>query len=156
MVATKPMVTASGSGGGAMVSTTEVAGPANASAAATARIHEARLYVVATKPVRYPYHAATPMSRRTAASTGLKPRSVTRCRCYRRGLCDAAHLARREKIAQVAAGEGSPHARHRFRGALGDDLAARLPAFRPEIDDVVRGLHDVEVVLDHDDRVSGV
>ena len=36
-----------------------------------------------------------------------------------------------------------------------DDLAARVAAFRSQIDDPVRSADDVEVVLDHDERVAG-
>ena len=40
--------------------------------------------------------------------------------------------------------------------ALGDDLAAARAALRPEVDDPVGRLDDVEVVLDDDDRVAGL
>src|SRR5690242_15114156 len=40
--------------------------------------------------------------------------------------------------------------------ALRDDAAAAVAAFRAEIDDPVRGLDDVEVVLDDEHRVAGV
>src|SRR6266849_3636314 len=100
-VTTKPIVAASGVGPLARISTIVIAGPSNASAAVTARTHDARLYVVATNPDRYPRHAATTTKASTAASTGLTAGSVTRPRCYRRGLRDAAHLAGGEKIAQV-------------------------------------------------------
>ena len=40
--------------------------------------------------------------------------------------------------------------------ALGDDPAAAVPALGPEVDDPVRRLDHVEVVLDHEDRVAGV
>src|SRR2546428_775617 len=94
------------------------------------------------------------MRTRTAASTGLRARSVTRSRCYR--LRDPSHLTGGEKLSQVAPGERAPHARHRLRRALGDDLAARFPTLGAEIDHVVRGLDHVEVVLDDDDRVPRV
>src|SRR5947209_9259766 len=45
-------------------------------------------------------------------------------------------------------------ARHRFRRAGGDDLAAAVAAFRAEIDDPVGGLDYFEVVLDHHHRVA--
>src|ERR1700733_9030347 len=40
--------------------------------------------------------------------------------------------------------------------ALSDDLATAIAALRPEIDQVVGSLDDVEVVLDHDYRVARV
>ena len=43
-----------------------------------------------------------------------------------------------------------------FRGALGNDAAALIAAFGTEVDQPVRGLHDVQVVLDHDNGVAGV
>src|SRR5439155_6438357 len=69
---------------------------------------------------------------------------------------DPAHLTRQEQIAQIASGERAPHARHRLRRSFGDDLATRLPTLGAEIDDVVGGLHDVQVVLDDDDRIPRV
>src|SRR3954466_14833668 len=39
---------------------------------------------------------------------------------------------------------------------LGDDVAAAFTAFGPEVDEPVRSLDDVEVVLDHHDRVAGI
>src|SRR6185295_12707339 len=38
----------------------------------------------------------------------------------------------------------------------GDDLAPAIAAFRAEVDDVIRGLDDVHVVLDDQDRIAGV
>ena len=43
-----------------------------------------------------------------------------------------------------------------FRRSLGDDAAPAAAAFWPEIDDPVGSLEDVEVVLDHDDRIAMV
>ena len=42
-----------------------------------------------------------------------------------------------------------------LRRAGGDDRAAGIAAFRAEIDDVVGGLDDVEIVLDDEQRVAG-
>src|SRR5439155_10353009 len=42
------------------------------------------------------------------------------------------------------------------RGAVEDDLAARLSGAGAEVDQAVRGAHDLEVVLDDDDRVASV
>ena len=41
-----------------------------------------------------------------------------------------------------------------LRGALGDHPAAAGAALGTHVDDPVRGLDDVEVVLDDDDRVA--
>ena len=43
-----------------------------------------------------------------------------------------------------------------LRRALGDDVAAAVAALGAEVDDVVGVEHDVEVVLDDDDRVAAV
>jgi len=43
-------------------------------------------------------------------------------------------------------------ARHLFRRAGGDDLAALIAAFRAEIDEPVRGLDDVEIVFNDQER----
>ena len=37
-----------------------------------------------------------------------------------------------------------------------DDLAARMPALRPKVDDVIRRLDDIEMVLDEDDGVTRI
>ncbi len=38
--------------------------------------------------------------------------------------------------------------------ALGDDLTAVRSSLRPEVDDPIGGLDDIQVVLDHDDGVA--
>src|SRR5579885_2919858 len=43
-----------------------------------------------------------------------------------------------------------------LRRAGGDDLAAAVTAFRTEIDDPIRSLDDVKIVLDDDDGVAVV
>ena len=43
-----------------------------------------------------------------------------------------------------------------FRRAFGDDRAARAAGFRAQVDDPVGRLDDVEIVLDHDDRVAQI
>jgi hypothetical protein len=43
-----------------------------------------------------------------------------------------------------------------FSGVRGDNFAAGIAAFRAEIDHVVVGLDDIEVVLDDDHCVPGV
>src|ERR1043166_8531700 len=50
-------------------------------------------------------------------------------------------------IARLGAG-------HFFGGSFGDDRPALCAALRTEIDDPVRGLDHVEVVLDHQDAVA--
>src|SRR2546425_8881969 len=69
---------------------------------------------------------------------------------------DTPDLAGREQVAQVAAGERPRHAGGRLGRALGDDLAAGLAALGTKVDHPVRGLDDVEVVLDDDNGVAGV
>lgn len=45
--------------------------------------------------------------------------------------------------------------RNFFRGAGGDDVSAvNVAALGAEIDDVVSGFHDFEVVLDNDDSIA--
>ena len=51
-------------------------------------------------------------------------------------------------------GEGPLHPGHLFRRALGYDLAAAHAAARPKVEDVVDGLDDVEIVLDHHHRIA--
>jgi hypothetical protein len=46
-------------------------------------------------------------------------------------------------------------ARHHLRRAGADQLPAGLAALRAEVDDPVAGADDVEVVLDHHQRVAG-
>src|SRR6266568_4935778 len=94
------------------------------------------------------------MSTRTAASTGLAARSVTRSGCYR--LCDPADLTGGQKLSEIPPREGSPYPCDRLGRAFGDDLAARLSALGAKVDDVVGGLDHVEVVLDHDDGVARI
>ena len=71
------LVAASGVGSRAMVSTMVVAGPSNASAAATARIHDARLFVVATNPVLNPKASRHDDEDEDGGSMGLRPGSLT-------------------------------------------------------------------------------
>src|SRR5687767_14452763 len=42
------------------------------------------------------------------------------------------------------------------RKALANDLSARVAAFRAEVDEPVRRADDVEVVLDHDNRMARI
>src|SRR3989338_10468949 len=41
-----------------------------------------------------------------------------------------------------------------FGGAFGDNLASARAAVRTEVDKIVRALHDIEIVLNDDDRVA--
>ena len=78
------------------------------------------------------------------------------------GLVGERHVGQRhQRLAAEDAGEVLPGGRATGRGdrlgrALGDDPAAAVAALRPEVDDPVGGLDDVEVVLDDDDRVAAV
>src|SRR5688572_27364688 len=57
---------------------------------------------------------------------------------------------------EVLAGVGSPLLHDGFRAAFGDNGPALVPALGPEVDDPVRGLDDIEVVLDHQHRVPAI
>jgi len=46
--------------------------------------------------------------------------------------------------------------RHLLRPTRRDDLAALVPALRPQVDDPVGGLDDLQVVLDYDDDVADI
>src|SRR5258708_21976441 len=69
---------------------------------------------------------------------------------------DAAQLAGGEDLPQVASGERRTHLRDLLGRPFGDDLAAGRAAGGTEVDDVVSGLHDVEVVLDDDNGVARI
>src|SRR5579863_908457 len=60
----------------------------------------------------------------------------------------------REQWGEVATRPGGGVRRNVLRGARGDDPSAAFAAFGPEIDHPVRGLDDIQVVLDHDDGVA--
>src|SRR5947208_15240550 len=92
------------------------------------------------------------MTSRTAESTTFSDRSVTRLRCYPSG--DTPHLARRQQVAEIAPGERAAHPSDGLGRALGDHLAPGLPALGTEVDDVVRGPHHAQAVLEADDRVA--
>src|SRR5512133_988413 len=66
------------------------------------------------------------------------------------------HGARRQHVLQEAARGALLDLHHVLGRADGDELAARLAAFRPEVDHPVGLLDHVEVVLDHDHRVAAV
>src|SRR5579859_2555461 len=97
-------------------------------------------------PARMPVTTARTTAATMRMSTAFTPA----------GSGDAAQLAGGQDLPQVAAGERAAHLRDLLGRALGDDLAAGLAAFGAEVDDVVGRLHDVEVVLDDDDRVPRV
>ena len=61
----------------------------------------------------------------------------------------------RQHLGQELAGVGLRDLGHLFRRARRDHLAALVPALGPEVDQAVRHLDHVQVVLDHDDRVAG-
>ena len=62
---------------------------------------------------------------------------------------------RRFILPQRAPGMGGRMRCHVLRHSGRNDLPARIPAFGAEIDDPVRCADDVEVVLDHDQRMPG-
>ncbi len=59
-----------------------------------------------------------------------------------------------QRLPKEHAGVAGLAARDLLRGALGDHLATAGAALGAEVDDPVRGLDHVEVVLDHDDGVA--
>src|SRR5207248_675943 len=61
-----------------------------------------------------------------------------------------------EARSQVTAGPGVLAFGDRLRRAGHDDLAARMPALRPEVDYVIGRLYYVEMMLDHDHCMAGV
>src|SRR3954452_7775212 len=60
----------------------------------------------------------------------------------------------RHELREELAGVGAGRPGDLLRRPGGDDGAALLAALRPHVDDAVGGLDDVEVLLDHDDRVA--
>src|SRR3954469_14660905 len=78
-----------------------------------------------------------------------------------RGVRERHVRQRNERLTSQDPREVLPRRRGRDPGNLlgrarGDDPAATSPALRPEIDDPVGRLDDVEVVLDDQDGVAGV
>ena len=55
---------------------------------------------------------------------------------------------------EIAAGERCWSILDLLVGSGGDDLSTVLARTRAEIEDAVRGAHDIGIVLDHQDRVS--
>src|SRR5680860_790993 len=59
-------------------------------------------------------------------------------------------LASGQQAGEELAGVAARDAGHMLGGPLGDDPPAPRTALRSEVDDVVRGLHHIQVVLDDD------
>ena len=59
-------------------------------------------------------------------------------------------------LPQEAPGVTDLAARHLPRRTGHDHLATFAAPFRSQVDDVVRGLDHIQVVLDHDDGVAGI
>ena len=57
---------------------------------------------------------------------------------------------------QITTRVGLRARRDGLRCANRNDLAAAAPAFRPQVDDVIRGFDNVQVVFDNQHRVTGV
>ena len=68
----------------------------------------------------------------------------------------AAHAQRQFVVAQRLPGVGCGVGPHIFGRALGHDEAARIAAFRPQVDEPVAGADHVQVVLDDDERVPRI
>ena len=93
------------------------------------------------------------------AVAGSARRRLRRRPCARCGFAGAVGrrgFARRSTRAQRLAGVRLVDRGDFFRRAGGDDPAARLAAFRPQVDDPVGRLDHVEIVLDDQHRVAGV
>src|SRR5215208_6933348 len=91
---------------------------------------------------RYGQRAVTRQSR----ETNLCTRSSARL----------SSLSATQQWLQELTGIRTRHGRDVLGCAGGDDRSAAISAVRTEIDDPVRRLDDIEVVLDHEDRVSAV
>ena len=61
-----------------------------------------------------------------------------------------------ERFGQEFSGPACLHFSDLFRGANSDNLAAAIAAFRTKIDYVIRGLDDIEVMLDNHHCVAFV
>src|SRR5262249_30609259 len=57
---------------------------------------------------------------------------------------------------QILAGVGTRILHHIFGRAAGHDLTAAITALRPQIDDPVGGLDDLEIMLDHHHGIAGI
>src|SRR5688572_20312220 len=77
-----------------------------------------------------------------------------RTRGSRRG--DAARLLSGQHLAQIAPGVARRRGGDLLGRAFGDDRAAAFAALGAQIDDPVRGLDDIEIVLDHHHGVARV
>src|ERR1700677_3419474 len=67
----------------------------------------------------------------------------------------ALETARRcQRGAQIMTGIRSFVGRHLFGWAAGNDAPAVIAALGPQVHHPVRGLDDIEIVLDHDDRIA--
>src|SRR5450759_5066184 len=71
--------------------------------------------------------------------------------CPRRGRGGRHRVAPAQQRAEVLAGGALRRRGDVVGGADGDHLAAAVPTVGTEVDDVIGGLDDVEVVLDDDD-----
>ena len=80
-----------------------------------------------------------------------KKKFLTRCLSLR-----PHGFGRRQQRGQEAAGMAFRGSGDVFRGAGGDDAAAAVAAFGAQVDDVVGGFDDFEVMLDDDHRVAGI
>ena len=69
---------------------------------------------------------------------------------------DSAAVSTRGQSPQRCARMTSLALRDTLRGADADNFAARVAAFRPEIDDPIGSANDIEVVFDDDDRMTAL
>ena len=59
-----------------------------------------------------------------------------------------------QEVFQKLAGVGFEILRESFGRAGTDKSPPTLPAFGPKVDQPVRGFYDIEVVFDHNDRIT--
>src|SRR5258708_13790263 len=108
--------------------------------------------------------ASRPIRREELQRGRNSPRNVTRdasLTLAARLLLHCAMIFIRVSIVVEYAREKFPRVRTRisrdlFRSSRGDNSAALLAAFRPEVDDPIGGFNDVEIVLDYQNRRTAV
>src|ERR1700679_1691720 len=104
-----------------------------------------------------PHHVSAPASI-AAHESGGDGNTPPRARFRDAGPGDSRHVVswRGQHASEVLAGRASRVGRDLLRRTGRDDLAATVTTTRTQVDDVVRGLEDVEVVLDDDHGVAGI
>ncbi len=83
-----------------------------------------------------------------------KPRTGFRAFCSPAGSFCALFLL--QQLFQVLPGKGSLAISYFLRSAAADDRSAAVTAFGAQVDDIIRCLNDIQVVLDHDNGIACV